>query len=104
MRHLPQPETIGTGSRSVILAGDASGDAGVDSSTAGEAAEAARAEGATIMSQDGVRVTYTKKCTESGYQDACRSTMLIGQGVARSFIKCRQCRKNREIQTQGTMQ
>jgi hypothetical protein len=61
-------------------------------------------KGAILVSQDGVQVHYMKKCSECGHQDASRSTMLIGQGVVRSFFYCRKCRKNREVQIQGIMQ
>jgi hypothetical protein len=56
------------------------------------------------MSQDGVTVYYVKKCSECGFEDACRSNMLIGNGVTRAHFFCPKCRKNREVQIQGMAQ
>src|SRR5262245_49721869 len=61
-------------------------------------------KGAVLLSQDGVYVHYRKKCPQCGFEDSCRSSMLIGQGVCRAFFFCRKCRKNQEVHIQGRMQ
>ncbi|HEY7159211.1 MAG TPA: GYF domain-containing protein [Gemmataceae bacterium] len=60
--------------------------------------------GAVLISQDGYNVHYRKKCSQCGFEDTCRSTMLISIGTTRSHFFCPKCRKNREVQIQGCMQ
>jgi hypothetical protein len=60
--------------------------------------------GAVLISQDGYNVHYRKKCSQCGFEDTCRSTMLINIGTTRSHFFCPKCRKNREVQMQGCMQ
>ncbi len=60
--------------------------------------------GAVLVSQDGHSVHYRKVCSQCGSEDNCRSTMLISTGITRSHFFCPKCRKNREVQIQGTMQ
>jgi hypothetical protein len=61
-------------------------------------------QGAVLASQDGYSVHYRKKCSACGFEDNCRSTMLISTGITRSHFFCPKCRKSREVQIQGTMQ
>jgi hypothetical protein len=61
-------------------------------------------KGAVILSQDGVRVQYRKKCSQCGHEDTCRSNMLIGNGVTRTHFFCTRCRKNRQVEIHGVMQ
>jgi hypothetical protein len=61
-------------------------------------------QGAVLVSQDGYSVHYRKKCSQCGFEDTCRSTMLISTGITRSHFFCPKCRKSREVQIQGTMQ
>jgi hypothetical protein len=61
-------------------------------------------KGALVLSQDGYRVLYRKKCSQCGFEDTGRSTMLISTGTTRSHFFCPKCRKSREVQIQGTMQ
>lgn len=61
-------------------------------------------KGAVLLSQDGYNVHYRKKCSQCGFEDTCRSTMLINIGTTRSHFFCPKCRKNREVQIQGCMQ
>jgi hypothetical protein len=60
--------------------------------------------GAVLISQDGYNVHYRKKCSQCGFEDTCRSTMLISMGATRTYFFCPKCRKNREVQIQGCMQ
>lgn len=60
--------------------------------------------GAVLISQDGYNVHYRKKCSQCGFEDTCRSTMLISIGTTRSHLFCPKCRKSREVQIQGCMQ
>ncbi len=57
--------------------------------------------GAIITGQDGVYVQFRKKCMTCGYEDTCRSSMRIGQGVTRVHFFCKKCRKSRDVQIQG---
>ncbi len=57
--------------------------------------------GAVIISQDGEMVRYRKKCSRCGYEDVCRSTMKITQGVTRENFFCPKCRKMGEVVIQG---
>jgi hypothetical protein len=61
-------------------------------------------KGAILLGQDGVSVHYRKKCWQCGFEDGCRSSMRIGQGVVRAHFYCPKCRKNRDVQIQGMMQ
>jgi hypothetical protein len=61
-------------------------------------------QGAVLVSQDGYRVHYRKKCSACGFEDNCRSTMLISTGITQSHFFCPKCRKNRPVQIKGTMQ
>jgi hypothetical protein len=61
-------------------------------------------KGAVLVSQDGVSVHYRKKCSACGHEDACRSTMLIGNGTTRASFFCKKCRKNREVEIRGMAQ
>ncbi len=60
--------------------------------------------GAVILSQDGVDVQYRKKCSLCGFEDRCRSSMRIGNGMTRLHFYCPECRKGRDVQIQGIMQ
>jgi hypothetical protein len=60
-------------------------------------------KGAIVMGQDGYYVQYRKQCFKCGFEDACRSTMLIGNGVTRATFFCVKCRKMREVLIQGMM-
>ena len=60
-------------------------------------------KGATLLSQDGVTVYFRKKCSQCGFEDSCRSSMRIGQGIARNHFFCPKCRKKREVQLRGSM-
>jgi hypothetical protein len=60
--------------------------------------------GAVLISQDGSNVHYRKKCCQCGFEDTCRSTMLISIGTTRSHFFCPKCRKTREVQIHGCMQ
>jgi len=61
-------------------------------------------QGATILSQDGMTVQYRKKCTKCGFEDRCRSSMPIGNGMTRIHFYCPACRKGRDVQIQGIIQ
>src|SRR5262249_53936274 len=61
-------------------------------------------KGAVVMSQDGYTVQYRNKGFQCGFEDACRSSMLIGNGVTRASFFCPSCRKIRVVLIQGMMQ
>lgn len=61
-------------------------------------------KGVVLLSQDGVSVQYRKKCDACGFEDACRSTMLIGSGVTRASFFCKKCCKTREVEIRGVTQ
>ncbi len=60
-------------------------------------------QGCVVVSQDGQRVHYRKKCTVCGHEDNCRSSMPIRNGVVRLVYYCPECRKPRPIVIQGTV-
>ena len=57
-----------------------------------------------LISQDGVSVQFRKKCFQCGHEDACRSSMLIGNGTSRASFYCKKCRKNRDVEIRGMSQ
>ncbi len=58
-------------------------------------------KGAVILSQDGATVYYRKKCSVCSFEDRCRSSMPIGNGMTRAHFYCPQCRKGRERPNPG---
>jgi hypothetical protein len=60
-------------------------------------------QGCVVVSQDGSRVHYRKKCTVCGHEDHCRSSMPIRNGMTRLVYYCPECRKARPIVIQGAM-
>jgi len=67
-------------------------------------ARALAVKGAIIVSQDGTRVRYRKKCTVCGFEESNRSSMLIRRGQIRAGFFCPTCRKNRPVVIQGITQ
>lgn len=55
-------------------------------------------KGAVIVSQDGARVKFLKKCTTCGHLDSSWNTMPIRNGVIRVFYFCSKCKKNRDVE------
>ena len=49
--------------------------------------------GAVIVSQDGERVRFRKKCVRCGFEDTCNSVMRLMPGVNRQLFFCPKCRK-----------
>jgi hypothetical protein len=60
-------------------------------------------KGAILLGQDGVSVHFRKKCVQCGFEDGCRSTLRIGQGLNRAHFFCPKCRKNREVLIRGSI-
>ncbi|HEV3204840.1 MAG TPA: DUF4339 domain-containing protein [Gemmataceae bacterium] len=60
-------------------------------------------KGAVIISQDGERVQYRKKCIKCGYEDASKSTLPIRNGITRGRFFCPKCRRAGEVIIQGIM-
>jgi hypothetical protein len=58
-------------------------------------------KGAVIISQDGGIVQYRKKCIKCAYEDACKNSMPIKNGVSRQRFFCPKCRKIGEVVIQG---
>ncbi len=58
-------------------------------------------KGAVIISQDGGIVQYRKKCFKCAYEDACKNSMPIKNGVSRQRFFCPKCRKIGEVVIQG---
>jgi hypothetical protein len=55
-------------------------------------------KGGNIVSQDGVRVSFRKKCEQCGYVDQGRITTPIRPGSMRVPFFCRKCRKGRTVE------
>jgi GYF domain 2 len=49
--------------------------------------------GAIIISQDGDRVRFRKKCVRCGFEESCNSVMRLMPGVNRQLFFCPKCRK-----------
>jgi hypothetical protein len=60
------------------------------------------ARGAIIVSQDGFRVSFRKKCVQCGHEDASKSGMPIRNGTTRVSFFCPKCRKLRPVEIQCT--
>ena len=58
--------------------------------------------GAVLISQDGMRVVYRKKCPKCGSEDASKNSMPIRNGITRANFFCRKCRKLMPVEIQGT--
>ena len=58
-------------------------------------------KGGDIMSQDGVKMKYRKKCPPCGYQDTSMTTASIPMGSLRVNFYCPKCKKNRQVEIQG---
>jgi hypothetical protein len=59
--------------------------------------------GAVIVGQDGLNATYQKKCMTCGYEDPCRNSMRITNGLMSATYFCPKCRKSREVAIQCFM-
>jgi hypothetical protein len=59
--------------------------------------------GAIVVSQDGSRVSYRKKCIKCNYEDTCRHQMPIRNGATRTTFFCPKCKKVRPVELQGYM-
>ncbi len=49
--------------------------------------------GAILVSQDGERVRFRKKCVRCGFEESCNSVMRLMPGVNRQLFFCPKCRK-----------
>jgi hypothetical protein len=62
---------------------------------------AAGVKGAVVLSQDGVVVSFRKKCLKCGQEDSTRTTMPIRNGPMRAGFFCPKCRKLQPVEMQG---
>jgi hypothetical protein len=60
--------------------------------------------GAVLLGQDGTYVSFRKKCMQCGFEDNCRSNLLIVQGAMRALFYCTKCKKSRDVQLLGMLQ
>lgn len=60
-------------------------------------------KGGSIVSQDGVRVNFKKKCIKCGYEDDNRHSMHIRNGTSRADFFCPQCKKSRMVEIRGSL-
>lgn len=58
-------------------------------------------QGAVIMSQDGERVKFKKKCLKCRHEDSTWTTLPISVGVMRAGFFCPKCRQRREVELHG---
>lgn len=58
-------------------------------------------KGGVLMGQDGVTAQFKKRCADCGWEDACRSSVVIRVGSTRVTFFCRPCRKSRTVEMQG---
>jgi hypothetical protein len=55
-------------------------------------------KGAVLEAQDGVEVTFRKKCAACGYEAACPNTATIRSGTTRLFYFYPTCREMRGVE------
>jgi hypothetical protein len=58
-------------------------------------------KGAIIVSQDGFRVHFRKKCTTCGHEDAARSSLPIRNTTTQISYFCPKCKRVRPVLIQG---
>jgi hypothetical protein len=57
--------------------------------------------GAAIVSQDGTRVRFRKKCAACGYEDQSWSTLQITLGSMKTTFCCSKCLKKQGVEMRG---
>lgn len=57
--------------------------------------------GAVIVSQDGERVRFKKKCVRCGFEDSCKSVLRIMSGINNQVFFCPKCRKQVAVSIRG---
>jgi len=58
--------------------------------------------GIMILSQDGIKVRFKKKCIKCGFEDSAQQSMRIIIGANRSTFFCKKCCKSQQVQFRGT--
>jgi hypothetical protein len=58
--------------------------------------------GAVVVSHDGMRVQYRKKCPKCKNEDVSKNSMPTRNGVTRVTFFCRKCRKLMSVEILGT--
>lgn len=61
-------------------------------------------KGAVVMSQDGERVKYKKKCTKCQHEDSSWTTAPITVGTMKAIYFCPKCSQRREVELRGRQQ
>ncbi len=59
-------------------------------------------KGAVIVSQDGTKVRYRKKCAICGFEEASWSMLPITDGMMRTNFFCPKCRKKEDVVIRGS--
>jgi len=59
-------------------------------------------KGADIISQDGIKAKYRKKCTVCGSKDVAVQTIIISNKTTNSGYYCPKCKKRRDVTIQCT--
>jgi hypothetical protein len=59
-------------------------------------------QGVVIITQDGERVAFRKKCIKCKFEDNCRTTLPIRIGTTRATFYCPKCRKVQPVVLQGS--
>lgn len=59
--------------------------------------------GVVIVSQDGERAQYKKKCVTCGFEDTARHSLAIRNGVTRAPFFCPKCRKTHSLEIHCTL-
>jgi hypothetical protein len=60
-------------------------------------------KGAIIVSQDGSKVRFRKKCATCNHEETSWSVLPITDGMMRALYFCPKCRKKGEVLIRGTM-
>jgi hypothetical protein len=64
-------------------------------------ATASALSGAVIVSQDGTRMVYRKKCESCGHVEPGTTSGSVPSGTLRTSFVCSKCRSRQEIEIQG---
>lgn len=89
----------------VVEAGGAGGKGplpGIPKATPARKKRATALAGVVIVSQDGTRVRFKKKCITCGFEDNCLNSMRITTGVVRQQFFCPKCRKRADVTLRGS--
>ena len=60
-------------------------------------------QGADIVSQDGIKAKYRRKCTVCGHKDLALQTVIISNKMTNAKFYCPKCKKSRDVTIHCTL-